>query len=193
MKLFLTAAAVAAIAWTSPAGATGPPHQHLTRHDRQVIRFFQHHPRLAATPAAGRALSRILPRMVSELRSLQAARAAVPTTWKGSTAYVGRFFGADVAAWELSCSSSEGGWGGFVWYDHESTPRYGYSNTPGGWMQFKGGTFYGIIDEAVANARSKGMTIPPSARSYYSPLGQAVAGAQMIIDGRRGEWAGARC
>lgn len=131
--------------------------------------------------------------MVSELRSLQAARAAVPTTWQGSTAYVGRYFGADIAAWELSCSSSEGGWGGFVWYNHESTPRYGYSDTPGGWMQFKGGTFYGIIDEAVANARSRGMTIPSSARSYYSPLGQAIAGAQMIADGRRGEWTGDRC
>lgn len=71
----LTAAAAAAIALAAPAGATGTPHG-LTRHDRQVIRFFQHHPRLAATPAGGRELDRILPRLLAQIRRLQAVPAA---------------------------------------------------------------------------------------------------------------------
>lgn len=126
------------------------------------------------------------------MRSLQAAR-ALPTSWLDSTKYVGRYYGSGMTAWEQSCSSTEGDWGGFVWYDHDSVPRYGYSNTPGGWLQFKGGTFYGIIDKAIAEARRRGMRVPESARSYYSPLGQAIAGAQMILDGRSGEWTGSGC
>lgn len=78
-SLLLTAAAVAAIAWTASAGATG---QHgITKHDRQVIQFFKHHPRLAATPAGGRVLSKLLPRLTAELdkaRALQAAATAWP-------------------------------------------------------------------------------------------------------------------
>ena len=45
----------------------------ITRHDRDVIRFFQHHPKLARTPAGGAALALTLPRV---LRSLQAATSA---------------------------------------------------------------------------------------------------------------------
>lgn len=175
----------------APAGASG---QHgLTRHERQVIQFFQHHPRQAATPAGGRILSHLLPKMVSQLRSLESARLAGPATWLDSVSLVGRYYGSGMSSWEKSCSSTEGGWGGFVWYQHLSYPRYGYNSTPGGWMQFMGGTFYGIIDKAIATARSKGIHVPASARSYYSPFGQALAGAQMILDGRSGEWTGDGC
>jgi hypothetical protein len=42
----------------------------ITRHDRNVIRFFQHHPRLAATPAGARVLLRVLPHVVRALASV---------------------------------------------------------------------------------------------------------------------------
>ena len=56
------------MAFCSVASAAG-----ITRHDRDVIRFFQHHPKLARTPAGGAALALTLPRV---LRSLQAATSA---------------------------------------------------------------------------------------------------------------------
>jgi len=68
------AAAAAALVLAASAGASGV--QGITKHDRDVIRFFEHHPRLAATPAGGRALAHLLPRVVTEIRSLQAAKAA---------------------------------------------------------------------------------------------------------------------
>lgn len=185
MKLvLLTAVAVAALSLTALAGAS----HRLTRHDVNVIRFFQHHPKLAATPAGGRALSRLLPHVADAARALQ----AIPTGWLDSTRYVDRYF-PGIGAWERSCSSTEGGWGGFHWFRNLSYPVYGYSNTPGGNLQFMGGTFDGIIDRAITDARARGMPVPTSARSFYSPLGQAIAGAQMILDGRRGEWTGSGC
>lgn len=42
----------------------------LGKHDRDVIRFFQHHPRQAATPEGGLALSRVLPKVVRELAAV---------------------------------------------------------------------------------------------------------------------------
>lgn len=45
------------------------------KHDQDVIRFFLHHPRLAAKPAGQRALWRILHRLSVQIRTLQAARA----------------------------------------------------------------------------------------------------------------------
>ena len=39
----------------------------LTRHERNVISFFQHHPKLAATPAGARVLAKVLPDVVRAL------------------------------------------------------------------------------------------------------------------------------
>lgn len=66
-----------ALALTAAAGAQSTPQQ-AAQHDRQVIAFFLHHPRLAATPAGQLELWRILHRLSVQLRSLQAARAAEP-------------------------------------------------------------------------------------------------------------------
>ena len=57
----LLALALAASAAASP----------ISKHDRDVVRFFQHHPRLARTPAGGQALAALLPRVI---RALQAAQ-----------------------------------------------------------------------------------------------------------------------
>lgn len=81
-SVLLTAVAAAALVlFAAPAGASGHPatSPNLTKHDRQVIEFFKHHPRAAATPTGGRVLSRLLPRVVAAMkhRDLLAAKAAV--------------------------------------------------------------------------------------------------------------------
>lgn len=109
-------------------------------------------------------------------------------SWLDAVDVVSSSFGSSVAGWERSCSQpgSEGGWGRWV-------PNTGGSGA-GGWLQFMSGTFYGVIDRAIASARSSGLpVVPPRVRSWYSPLGQALAGAQMLADGRRGEWTGWGC
>lgn len=51
------------------------------KHDRDVIRFFTNHPRLALTPAGQRELWRILRRMSAQVRTLQSAR-SVERDWR---------------------------------------------------------------------------------------------------------------
>jgi len=150
---------------------------------QHVVAFFDHHRKAAVTPAGQRILWRAIHTLTTTVRSLQ----AVPSTWLDSVTYTGRYFGADVAEWERSCSAqgSEGGWGSWV-------PN-SLGSGAGGWLQFMSGTFYGIIDRGIADAKARGMPVPSSARSWYSPLGQAIAGAQMLLDGRRGEWTGSGC
>lgn len=110
-------------------------------------------------------------------------RRDVPRDYASAVRLVERFYGAQPFLW--ACPRSEGGFGPWV------PNRQG--SGAGGWLQFMAGTFYGIIDEAITDARSRGMLVPSSARSWYSPLGQALAGRQMIENGRRGEWSGSTC
>lgn len=112
-------------------------------------------------------------------------------TYLGAVAYVERYFGPQ--SFLRSCPNGEGGFGAWVYIGHASYAIYGANTTPGGWLQFMGGTFYGIIDEALAAAEGRGMRVPPGTRSWFSPLGQALAGRQMVEDGRRGEWTGPNC
>jgi hypothetical protein len=161
--------------------------QRSTRHERQVLAWLR-------SPAAPATLER--PRLIRWHRAAlrwhsqllaDAQAKLVPVRWLDAVALVGRYFGADVAAWERSCSqpTSEGGWGRWV-------PNSQGSGA-GGWLQFMSGTFWSVIDKGIARARARGMYVPASARSWYSPLGQAIAGAQMLADGRRGEWSGSGC
>lgn len=108
-------------------------------------------------------------------------------SWPAAVELVGRFYGPGLQAWLWSCSSprSEGGHGRFVMNTQGSGA--------GGWLQFMAGTFYGVIDAAIADARGRGMLVPTSARSWRSPLGQALAGVRMLAEGRRGEWQGFGC
>jgi hypothetical protein len=82
-SVVLVAAAVAALWLTALAGASSG--HGITKHDRDVVRFFQHHPRLVRTPAGAAALASVLPDVV---RSLQAAENpwAVPAGWANSSA-----------------------------------------------------------------------------------------------------------
>lgn len=111
-----------------------------------------------------------------------------------ATHIVGKYYGRNVERWLIDCSSSEGGHGGFVWFEHLSYPKYGYSRTPGGNMQFMGGTFDSNVGWAFQDAWRRGLHVHPKARSYYEPLGQAIVAAAMYrYHGNPGTWTGARC
>jgi hypothetical protein len=122
---------------------------------------------------------------VCRLVPIRYARAERSFYW--STRFTDRLWpGQWLGSWASTCASSEGGHGGFV-MNHQGSGA-------GGWLQFLSSTFYGIIGSAMIEARQAGAAnIPASAASWYSPLGQAVAGAAMIHHGRRGEWSGASC
>lgn len=155
--------------------------------------------------------------VVSAMLVVSLARATVerPTqlqlkrmTWLQAVAIVDHHLGS--GAWLRSCSrtGSEGGWGRWFW--NGGTPlddrarlrllqlrgrpaRPAGSSGVGGWLQFAPGTFDSVIRDAVRHARQHGLAVPPFARSWLHPLGQAVAGVEMLRDGRRHEWAGWAC
>lgn len=87
--------------------------------------------------------------------------------------------------WLLSCSASEGGHG--RWKPNNQ------GSGVGGWMQFMPGTFTRMFWAAKADVEGRGFIVPSSAASWYSPLGQALAGAWGVTHGRSHEWAGAGC
>lgn len=114
--------------------------------------------------------------------------------WITATRIVGKYYGSNVRNWLVNCSSSEGSHGRFVWYAHLPYPKFGYSHTPGGWMQFMGSTFRNNMGWTLANAKRRGLRIHPKARSYYEPLGQAVvAGVMYKYHGNPGTWTGGSC
>ena len=88
-------------------------------------------------------------------------------------------------AWLLSCSASEGGHGRWV-------PNSQGSGV-GGWLQFYPSTFYGFYERARSDVRKRGYRVPSSASSWYSPLGQALAGGWAITNGMRHHWVGSGC
>lgn len=129
-------------------------------------------------------------------------------SWLQAVQLVDRHLGH--GAWLRSCSQhgSEGGWGRWFWNGgtpiddrarrvllvHRARPgRPAGSSGAGGWLQFLDSTFDSVIVDAVVHARQAGLDVPPLARSWLHPLGQAVAGVEMVRDGRVGEWAGWGC
>lgn len=113
-----------------------------------------------------------------------------------ATHIVGRYYGSSVENWLVSCSSSEGGHGLFVWRDHRAPVYYGngrYEDKPGGWMQFFGSTFYTNVKWTWQDAWHRGLHASPKARAYYEPLGQAIVAAAMYAHHGSGPWTGARC
>ena len=89
------------------------------------------------------------------------------------------------ASWLLSCSASEGGHGRWV-------PNSQGSGV-GGWLQFYPSTFARMYGAASLELAARGFIVPGSAHSWYSPLGQALAGAWGVTNGRSHEWVGSGC
>lgn len=133
-------------------------------------------------------------------------------TWPEAVELVRRHVDAAAAAWMAECADSEGGDGRWFWNSldgrphvvddatrrrvlagHPAPARPSGSSGAGGWLQFMSGTFHSVIVDAVERARRHGLDVPPRARSWFHPLGQAVAAVEMLADGRRGEWTGGTC
>jgi hypothetical protein len=89
--------------------------------------------------------------------------------------------------WLLSCSAprSEGGYGRWV-------PNREGSGA-GGWLQFMESTFHRMNWAARKDVASRAFIVPASAASWYSPLGQALAGGWAWANGATGEWSGSGC
>lgn len=103
--------------------------------------------------------------------------------------------------WLLACSSSEGGHGvwqwrspnGFLRYTSDGSPIY-VADIPGGPMQYFKSTFDTDFNAAVTDLRQRGIRVPRSAFSWYSNLGQALAGGWAWGHARpSGKWTGGRC
>ena len=103
--------------------------------------------------------------------------------WLGAVGLVSRYYPA--GAWLRSCSASEG--------DHGRWVPNTQGSGAGGWMQFMEGTWRGFAPDAFTDARRRGMALEPRHFSWYSPVGQAVTGAYMYVNGLRGHWVGAGC
>lgn len=104
--------------------------------------------------------------------------------WKAAVEQAQRPY-PDTEDWLMACSADEGGHGRWV-------PN-SEGGTPGGWLQFKPSTFERMFAAAKADVESRGYEVPKSAASWYSALGQALAGAWGVTNGRRHEWSGADC
>lgn len=91
----------------------------ITRHDRNVIRFFLHHPKLAATPAGGKALAAVLPRVV---RTLQAVEAE--PTWPAHHQLWLCIHGGEAGSWYDQNTGGNGHWGGLQMH-----PGWGYGTS----------------------------------------------------------------
>lgn len=119
------------------------------------------------------------------LDEMRTARLAATGDWMTyAVPFADRVF-PGTAGWLASCSESEGGHGGWV-PNSQGLP-------PGGWMQFYASTFYGSVDAAFAEARRRGFDVPDSARSWYSPVGQAVTAAYIVTRSGSGAWTGSGC
>jgi hypothetical protein len=115
-------------------------------------------------------------------------RTHIPYTgdWVVATKLVQRVY-PGTQWWLLSCSKTEGGWGPFV-YNRQGSGA-------AGWMQFMPSTFYGNLDNALADFYKRGFTVARGrVASVYSPLGQAIVAGYMRYYGKdRGHWYGSGC
>lgn len=92
--------------------------------------------------------------------------------------------------WLRSCSSTEGA--GRNLSQNAWVPNRQGSGA-GGWLQFMESTFWRMYGAAEADVERRGFYLAESARSWYSRLGQALAGGWAILNGRRHEWSGSGC
>lgn len=89
----------------------------ITRHDRNVIRFFQHHPKLAVTPAGARALIEVLPRVARALTSNT-------TSWPAHHQLWLCIHNHEASNWQDQDSGGNGHYGGLQMH-----PGWGYGTS----------------------------------------------------------------
>lgn len=122
------------------------------------------------------------------------------TDWQTAVRVVQRAYPGS-AGWLLACSSSEGGHGPWVWRGGEPLRVSAtgevlnpHGNVPGGPLQYFQRTFWTDYRAAVADLMGRGYQIPNGSSSWFSMLGQAIAGGWAYGHARpSGKWTGGRC
>lgn len=197
------------ICWPAAAAPIHTNHTPAQLHKSQsVVRFWNNHrwalhsryARCADIP--GRARQRVCAharrslehhtRVQRTLRRQQWLTLPAVSDWRTAVRVTQRVY-PGTERWLLSCSSSEGGHGEWVWNGGApySSPYHG--SGAGGWMQFMSGTFWRMYAQARDHAQAQGFTVPRSTASFTSPLGQALAGAQGLVSDHAYEWTGTGC
>jgi hypothetical protein len=92
--------------------------------------------------------------------------------------------------WLRSCSATEGA-GRSLSINYFQMNHQG--SGAGGWLQFMHSTFVRMFSAAHADVTARGFLVPPSAHSWSSRLGQALAGGWAARNGGTGEWSGSGC
>jgi hypothetical protein len=148
------------------AGLRRTPTAHVERKTTSVPFLHWVEQRWSSRRIAARArLQRMLAAGLPMTNDWQTAVRIVQRTWPGT------------ASWLLSTSSGEGGWGGCVWNGGAPCSSGNHGSGAAGWLQYMSRTFYSHLSSALAEARAEHRpTIPASARTWFSPLGQAFAG-----------------
>lgn len=150
------------------------------------------------TPAGRRALWVAVAHVSDRLRTLQAARTIVETNdWLTAVRIVQRFYPGS-EWWLVSCSRSEGGHGAWKFRNDVGalTPArlLDPPNVPGGPMQYFASTWRTDFNAAVQDLARRHVKVPRSAFSWFSPLGQAIAGGWAYGHARpSGKWTGSGC
>jgi hypothetical protein len=114
---------------------------------------------------------------LDEQRSWPAAIAEVQIAYPGTS------------SWLTSCSRTEGAGrsGNAPWVaNHQGSGA-------GGWLQFMHSTFWRMYSAAADDVRSRDFRIDRRAASWYSRLGQALAGGWAATYGATHEWSGSGC
>lgn len=96
----------------------------------------------------------------------------------------------DTEWWLRSCSSTEGA-GRNLSINYFQMNHQG--SGAGGWLQFMESTFWRMYWASVEDLKARGFSFPENTASWSSRLGQAMAGAWGLTNGRRGEWHGSGC
>jgi len=100
--------------------------------------------------------------------------------WAKAVREVQRVF-PGTEGWLMSCSAAEGGWGRWVGYSGVAYSTWlRDSNTVGGPLQFRFGTFTGMFRRGAEYVVARGFRLPSHLRdmttAWRSALGQAIAG-----------------
>jgi hypothetical protein len=92
--------------------------------------------------------------------------------------------------WLRSCSSTEGA-GRNLSINYFQMNHQG--SGAGGYLQFMESTFWRMYGAARSDVLNRGFKLDRRSASWYSRLGQALAGAWGVSNGRRHEWTGSGC
>lgn len=126
----------------------------------------------------------------------QAKQLPLTQDWQTAVRVVQRVYPGS-QQWLLDCSASEGGHGVWVFRGHRVLTAglaLDPPDVPGGPLQYFRSTFETDFRAALRDLYARGIRVPVQAASWFSPLGQAIAGGWAWGHNRpSGKWTGGGC